>query len=421
MDNITKLTPEQERRLLILRDECLSVWTSCAPADRPRAEAAFARVYRITGRDPVPVIWVDSPLAASLLMGLVHTFPKENAVSPASLFGHSLANTLKRIFVCNLRYVLDEVLLERDSEDFVMNVYNSSLITTIIADSFDGDLRDTIRNDIFEYSPGDSLVNYLKKYSNVAISDSPIYSIKDAIGRMLLLGLVVGIRYTEYHAYFKGQHDINLIYESKVCIELGTVLEPRIIERLEILEDISKSCMWWYPYSKVIVACERPVEIHMDDQNRLHNDNGPAIVMRDGWKIYSVHGVRLPSWIIEQTSNITVEKIEAERNTEIQRVMIERFGWDRYVSEARFSVIDYDERWGTLRQKGDHVVLEVVNRSPEPDGSFRHYILPVSLNCEPLMDDGRFGAPQQLTALNAVASTFGMTGDEYRRIVKSES
>ena len=59
----------------------------------------------------------------------------------------------------------------------------------------------------------------------------------------------------------------------------------------------------------------------------------------------------------------------------------------------------------------------MTNRTAEPDGSFRQYILPVHHECRPLPDpanpNGRFGNTQKRTALNAVASTFGLTGEEY--------
>jgi len=84
--------------------------------------------------------------------------------------------------------------------------------------------------------------------------------------------------------------------------------------------------------------------------------------------------------------------------------------------------VNHDDRWGTLRRRGDHLVLEVVNRSPEPDGSFRHYMLPVAPGCEPLPESGtELGDPQELTALNAVASPFGMRGADYARMVAAES
>jgi hypothetical protein len=50
----------------------------------------------------------------------------------------------------------------------------------------------------------------------------------------------------------------------------------------------------------------------------------------------------------------------------------------------------------------------VINRSAEPDGSFRRYILPVDSELRPIPDPAEegvdFGDSQTLTALNAVAS-----------------
>jgi len=166
---------------------------------------------------------------------------------------------------------------------------------------------------------------------------------------------------------------------------------------------------------------DRPELLTIDSLNRPHNDAGPFCRWRDGTALYSVHGVRVPAWLIEKTRRLTVGIIATEANTEVQRVMIEKFGWDRYAEESGATAIDSDERWGTLMKSPGGLFVRVVNRSPEPDGSFRRYILPVADNCEPLPDpldpNGRLGEPQKLTALNAVASTFGMRGKDYARIV----
>jgi hypothetical protein len=92
--------------------------------------------------------------------------------------------------------------------------------------------------------------------------------------------------------------------------------------------------------------------------------------------------------------------------------------------------VDHDERWGSLYQReianGEMILfLRVTNRSPEPDGSFRNYVLPVAPGCEPLPDPsvpgGQLGAPQKLTALNAVAASFGLRGEEYAAELAAES
>jgi hypothetical protein len=84
--------------------------------------------------------------------------------------------------------------------------------------------------------------------------------------------------------------------------------------------------------------------------------------------------------------------------------MVERYGLSRFIRDSNATRIDHDERWGTLYHRAlDNdepiVMVEVINRSPEPDGSFRHYHLRVPPTCR--------------TALEAVAWTFNMPPQEY--------
>jgi hypothetical protein len=73
------------------------------------------------------------------------------------------------------------------------------------------------------------------------------------------------------------------------------------------------------------------------------------------------------------------------------------------------------------------VMVEVVNSTAEPDGSFKDYWLRVQPDCRPLVADPstpsgfRLGSAQKQTALNAVASTYGMTGEEYRERLAVET
>jgi hypothetical protein len=61
----------------------------------------------------------------------------------------------------------------------------------------------------------------------------------------------------------------------------------------------------------------------------------------------------------------------------------------------------------------------VVNSTRETDGSFKRYWLRVDPQIRPLLADNRFGVQQCPTARNAVASTFGMTGEEYAPLVET--
>jgi len=85
---------------------------------------------------------------------------------------------------------------------------------------------------------------------------------------------------------------------------------------------VAKSAGWWWAFRHFAILTERPVELHRDPQNRLHNEHGPAVRYRDGFAVYAWHGRRVPADMIE--TDWTTERIFAERNAETRRCAIEK-------------------------------------------------------------------------------------------------
>lgn len=125
-------------------------------------------------------------------------------------------------------------------------------------------------------------------------------------------------------------------------------------------------------HEEFCIVSDFPMQIHKDAQNRPHNDRGPSHEWRDGWKLYHIHGVRIDGWIIEQPERITVQAIDAERNAEVRRIMIEKYGTARYLLDSGARQLQRDD-YGVLYRKeipGDEpiVMVRVLNSTPEPDG-----------------------------------------------------
>ena len=131
--------------------------------------------------------------------------------------------------------------------------------------------------------------------------------------------------------------------------------------------EIVQSAGWWIPYAEVCVICERYCEIHMDEENQLHNENGMAVRYPDGFGLYMIHGTRIPEYVIERPNEITIKKINDEESVEVRRVMLDKFGWDRYLLESKAEVIDKSE-WGILYRQPipedeDCVMVRLLNAS----------------------------------------------------------
>jgi hypothetical protein len=180
----------------------------------------------------------------------------------------------------------------------------------------------------------------------------------------------------------------------------------RETQKLTGLWLIAKNAGWFLPHEKICWISERHNILRRDDRGRLHCENGPALSYPDGWSIYAIHGVRVPARIIEQPDSLTVAEIEKESNIEIRRVMIERYGQEKFLFDAGAAEIQCDD-FGVLFRKelpGDEpiVMVKVVNSTPEPDGSFKDYFLRVP--------------PTIATAREAVAWSFDVPTKNYELV-----
>lgn len=159
-------------------------------------------------------------------------------------------------------------------------------------------------------------------------------------------------------------------------------------------------------YDSVCFVSDRPTVLTVDDQGRLHNESGPAMQYADGYCLYSWKG-RVVDWkqahVIEKPETITVAEIETEANQEIRRVMVERYGQERYIKDSGAQKIHEDD-FGTLYRKemaeGDEplVMVKVTNSTIEPDGTWKDYWLRVP--------------PDTKTAREGVAWTFGIEKEQ---------
>ncbi|MFF5932705.1 DUF6745 domain-containing protein [Streptomyces sp. NPDC012508] len=180
-------------------------------------------------------------------------------------------------------------------------------------------------------------------------------------------------------------------------------------ERLAGLAAVAAHAGWWWPYEKVAVVCERPVELHRDEAGRLDRGDGPALAFRDGFALYAWRGMPVPAEFLAGLGGLTPERIRAEENAELRRVMLEYYGYERYLAESGARPVGRDETgvlWRIeLADDEDVVMVEVVNATPEPDGTFRTYWLRVP--------------PGTTTAREGVAWTFGLDAAVYEPVVQT--
>jgi hypothetical protein len=194
-------------------------------------------------------------------------------------------------------------------------------------------------------------------------------------------------------------HPSSTSFLREVC---ALTLPASVWDKSCAYEQTMRTAGWWYPYRDVLLVCERPLEIQREPARssvlrgvgvqQLHSAHGAAMSWPDGWAIHAFRGRLVPGWIIEKPHAITVSHIERSQNAEVRRVMIERYGWERYMRDSGASVVDsvpLDHpirglRGARLLRKdlpGDEepiVYLDMVNSTAEPDGTCKHYFERIS-------------------------------------------
>jgi len=134
-----------------------------------------------------------------------------------------------------------------------------------------------------------------------------------------------------------GSHDASwMSFYDFLYTECGVECIEPLLPRIEL----SKYCGWWSPYEDVVFIQERHCELHTNDQGEIHNENGPAISYPDGFCVWAINGKRVTEQIILKPETITIEQINSESDQDIRAIMIERFGWPKYLQETDAKCID---------------------------------------------------------------------------------
>jgi hypothetical protein len=365
------LTPEQSAGLMTCRDRWAALRTSTTRVDRAAAEEALQQSYRAAGLAlPDRIEWCDGPvgiarswersrhsvsLGANVKIELVDRQRDRTASGPwrqlasetrSAVFGSLRSSNTEAVSAAISQAVLQGARTARPPIGVRLKRVLSSM----------GRLKNPLKRwpDFGHSSFGQSALDWL----------APFQALHD----------VCGVR--------------------------------REFESLQGLWQLAEHTGWVLPHQHVCWLAERPSTLSFDISGRLHSAAGPALAYRDGWSAWFWKGIEVPSKFIESPGTITLASIERQPNAVLRRCMIEIMTPSRFLALGGARIAAQDETgvlWRKTWLPGDSwAAVEVVNGSPDPDGTYRHYILQVP--------------PDLGTPRAAVAWTYGMTERDYRRL-----
>ena len=406
MEKIEKLTAKQKQQMIEFREEWRQIGLATGPANIDAIRDAINAEYAEIGEKP-PVLWrCESPLMAQLV---INVLKKYNAVEQnlwQNLWQNleqNLWQNLRQNLWQNLRQNLRQNLEQNLEQNLWQNLRQN--LEQNLEQNLWQNLRQNLRRNLDQ-----NLEQNLRRNLEQNLWQNLGQNLWQNLGQNLWDNLRDNLRQNlEFvSSWFWGSLDSYWIaYYLFPHIFLRKMHTEKQMERLDRYVTIAKNAFWFYPFSGICFVCDRPNFIGMDTEWRLHAINRPAIEFSDGWKLYYVHGVQVPDFVIENPQKITSKIIEDEGNVEVRRVMLDIFGWNKYLQGVEPI---HQDRFGILYRReipGDEplVIVKVKNSTPESDGTYKDYFLRVP--------------PTIKTAHEAVAWTFDETPETYNPAVES--
>ncbi len=363
------LTPGERLELRSFRARWSAVRRSTEPADRAAAEEGVRLAYLAAGLDaPARMVWCDSPIALARAARRVSYADGAN-VRPA------LIDRPRRRVFAELRRRVSRQVMAQIGEGVNPPDALVAAAAEIVAQAI----------------PHDNASLLARHRRSEPLSWSS--AVQALLGRQ-------GFRHDAV-----GPGDLAWLstcdYLRRV---LGLAAETEPLVGLSLL---AANAGWLQPHAQTCWLSERPELLCGDASDRLHDAKGPALRYRDGWSAFAWRGVEVPRWIIEQPEKITLEAIDAQGNVQVRRCMIEIMTPQRYVAAGGAVCVAEDETGILWRRTWQHAdtwaAVEVINATPEPDGTRKHFFLQVPPNLQ--------------TAREAVAWTYGIRPKVYDNLV----
>lgn len=223
---------------------------------------------------------------------------------------------------------------------------------------------------------------------------------------------------------YNPTHCYRQIAYSGALVAAGFEFTSRRDERIAAWAKLAQiGFLFWLERGKASI-CKPPKYIRRDMNQRLHYDKGPAVQFADGSGLYYWHGVNVPKLAVLYPKQITLPLIQVEPNLEVRRVMIERYGIDKFFEKSGARCLNrgsLGELWQITfpaptprfawqrRVPPDSMrIVKVINSTAEPDGTHKAYFLQVPMTVQ--------------TADDAVAWTFGFrSARRYKKALQEET
>ena len=407
---LTALTAEQEVMLPMIRDKWLKVGLSTQPADRETAKAAAILTYKKASlKEPNIFVWLDSPMAGCIgAYMLAQVGAQVRAQVGAQVRAQVWDQVGAQVWDQVRAQVWDQVRAQVGAQvgaqvwaqvwdqvgaqvwDQVGAQVGAQVWAQVraqvgaqvgdqVGDQVWDQVRDQVRAQV-RAQVWDQVGDQVRAQVGAQVGAQVWDQVRAQVGAQVWAQVWDQVGDQRYRCGY-GLHDANWIgfYDAFAQFGIDT-------SRLDGVKEMTESCGWWWPFTGAVVMTERPIRLERDDRNRLHSATGKAIEYPDGWGIYAWHGVRVSEQVIMKPDTMTGKQILDERNAEIRRVMVERFGLDRFLSSVKAKILHQDQSGSRKLHRidlaGDEPIVAVQVKCPTTGQIYFLRVPPTITRCD---------------------------------------
>ena len=282
------------------RTDWLRRLLSTEPADRTGAESAIRRLYGAAGfAEPQQIIWFDSPFEATWAVALL--------IAPHhGLWANTLASGLSKDDaqrVARATAVLAGQIgaagLEAARSVFGAPRGQSLQFPPVVGRMFSSALleaRHGIVDDIMQlftvHGDDDALAgaeNHFWGGNRGALRSALHCPTTDSL---------IGQSFYSEYSFSQMADDQE---------HIGDRTPPAV---LAAAWDVGRASGLWWPFEGGAIMSDRPSELHVNERHLLERGDGPAVVYRDGRRVYAWNGKAVPERWIEQTASVPAREFK---------------------------------------------------------------------------------------------------------------
>ena len=339
---LEKLTPDQEKLMLEVRDE----WVNLALKENVKGinktlfEEGIEWLYKdLLGKPKPKVVYCDSWLSCLITINVFKNLSHKQIEKLGASVGDSVWNSVEDSVGASVR---DSV--EDSVGDSVMASVRDSVRDSVedsVVDSVGASVRDSVRNsvrnsvwasvrDSVRDSVEDSVVDSVGASVGASVRDSVRDSVEDSVGasvrdsvRDSVEDSVKGDLQKEFTNYSSYNGFSNY----------GWVSFYDFFERINVLDNfkfkqykklIKSNCFNAYEYENYVFAIQPPIVITKNDSGVLNSIEDAAVQFKDGTKYYYIQGRNISEELFTKLKEdkYTMEDFSKEEDEEIKSACV---------------------------------------------------------------------------------------------------